>query len=427
MAKADNEDNLNAQSPGDIIRKIEALDLENIDSPIFFNLDELSTSFKTSLRDQFNEASGAIVARDYKKHIDAFAKAHSQEIDLKGANVFEHLAATYPHILKFNDIYEHLKQNEDALQDIEGAFSSQGIDVDDPNIYGLALFCLMKDMHDSGFLPWKTPENISEKYINGLARNTTIMPQLVQIKPTPAFTQWNDQKQTEVMGALQNDPDFMTGLAEVKRAHELETAEDFKNQYDLRDALTSEVAQAYAQVYGFELSENEARVKMVQSFDDNIAIGLKIKGVVSYDIGQEGESVMSVLYDPLYEVREGLDNNAEALNDFLLTVMEEATHLRDLHIADKILTGELTPDDPAFSHGLIITLNSWVYDNNDFYAEQYIERTAKADAALMVETLKKDVYPSPAPEPSPNSTQTSQRESADPQPPVTPAPPIPGV
>lgn len=220
---------------------------------------------------------------------------------------------------------------------------------------------------------------------------------MVRLEESDEFTAWENQKREQIIAAIRSNEPLMHDIANLHPLLDSVSENDFRQQHELRSGIMDQLTGIYAQVYKLpDLTPDQ-----VGQFYSPLDKLLDDKGMLAYAIGTPGITgedavvVKTQLFTELFSTNMNETDNAVTAH-FLTTAFEELRHTVDLRYTDHLANEEMDADHPAFDHTTNIAMNRWfLTQDQGFYDKQYMERTAKASAAMLTNNLIADI-PAPA-------------------------------
>lgn len=236
-------------------------------------------------------------------------------------------------------------------------------------------------------------ENASPTYLQDVVGERL----MTRAETDEEFAAWEEQRRDRVVAAIRGDESLMADLGRLKPLLDSRNESEFLAQHRLRDNISQRIAGIYARVYDVpELGNgNVATVYApAELLRDSEMYGYA--GGVPGIRDEEYVVLRSSLYPELL-LREPDDTARAAADRFLSTVNEEMRHAVDMLYTDRLASGQLAQDHPAFRHTNLILFNHFNYaDGDEAYPKQYIERTAKEAAMEITTPIVDGAFPQPA-------------------------------
>ncbi len=221
---------------------------------------------------------------------------------------------------------------------------------------------------------------------------------LVDVETDEEFEAWEGEKRMQIIEAMRQDSGLMRDIGRLKPLLDSENERDFLRQHRLRTEIARDMTEIFAQVYDIpELRDRDVLnvYASLRKMEDDGTIGYAngIPGITDDEFVVIRHSLHQEL---LTDTPQETDNAVTV--DYLSTVVEELRHAVDMQLAERLVNDELDPDHPAFRHTNLVFANKFYYtEDSDYYADQYVERTAKETADFISTMIGNEVEPPPPP------------------------------
>ena len=221
---------------------------------------------------------------------------------------------------------------------------------------------------------------------------------LVDVETDEEFEAWEAQKRTQIVDAIRQDSGLMEDIGRLKPLVDCENENDFLRQHRLRTEIARDMTEIFARVYDIpELRDRDVLnvYASMQKMEDD--------GTVAYANGIPGitDDEFVVIRHSLYRellVEDPQETDNAVTKAYVSTVSEELRHAVDMQLAERLVNDDIDPDHPTFRHANLIFANKFYYtEDEDYYADQYVERTAKETAGFISSMIGNEVEPPPPP------------------------------
>lgn len=239
--------------------------------------------------------------------------------------------------------------------------------------------------------------NLENNLINAIeqkAQEEIAYGTMTKTRPSEEYLMWETEKQEEIVEAVENDPDLLTKLSQVKAWKEIENETEILQQQAIKHEIALDFAKIYSDVYGVEIKDSEIHTlytSVRQQMNETGFIG-QARGIPGFS--QDDHVFLKHTPSHEFNTEDAINTSADAAKDLLLTVNEELRHTVDMRYIDMLANGQMPKDHPALEHTTKIFFNQSYYISSDGpapagkteedvirgYETQYTERTAK-DAA----------------------------------------------
>ncbi len=205
------------------------------------------------------------------------------------------------------------------------------------------------------------------------------------------YDTWNYDRQDRFVQAVIANETIISLLEQIKSPVNIHSRTDIEQQYVIRAQLTELLADEYATAYDLNGFGSEDMFFAHKSIADYIE-DTQIAAAYSSTVGTENDEAILVTYHPIadmirtHESKGGMGLTDESSrNAFLKTTIEELQHTADNIYGDRLLSGRLSANHPAYAHTSLYLLNTMHYVNTgevgqSNYEAQHLERTAKTSA-----------------------------------------------